>query len=127
MATGPESAHDITPTAAEDQAAALKSAHARIAYLEGQVEAFRSQIAALESTDEHRHGELTAAQAEAADAQARTRELQARAEERQHLVEELRDRLKSALDDKARADQERAAVIASLGWRAKRKLNDTAG
>ena len=127
MARGSQSAHDTAPvpTPGEDTAA-LKSAQARIAYLEGQVEALSSQAAALEATDEHRHGELTAALAEVADAQATARELRGRLEERQQLVEELRGRLKSALDDKARAEQERAAVIASLGWRAKRKLNDTA-
>lgn len=124
MTKAPDPVQDTAEVIAADTAAQLKQAESRIAYLEGQVEAFRAQVATLEATDEHRRGELAAAQDEAADAQATARELRARLEERQHLVEELRDRLKSAKDDKARADQERTAVIASLGWRAKRKLGD---
>lgn len=124
MTKAPDPVQDTAEVIAADTAAQLKQAESRIAYLEGQVEAYRAQVATLEATDEHRRGELAAAQDEAADAQASARELRARLEERQHLVEELRDRLKSAKDDKVRADQERAAVIASLGWRAKRKLGD---
>ncbi|MQA25666.1 MAG: hypothetical protein GEU94_09365 [Micromonosporaceae bacterium] len=125
MTKAPDPGQDTASVIAADTAAQLKQAEARVAHMEGQVEAFRAQVATLEATDEHRRGELAVAQEEAADAQATARELRARLEERLHLVEELRDRLKTAKDDKARAEQERAAVIASLGWRAKRRLNDT--
>jgi chromosome segregation ATPase len=96
------------------------------AYLEGQLDVLRVQLASLEAADEHRRGELAAARAEAAEAQATLRESQARLEEHRHLIEDLRQRLAAAQATQTRAEQERAAVIEALGWRAKRRMGQPA-
>jgi chromosome segregation ATPase len=94
----------------------------RVAYLEGQLDVLRAQLAGLEAADEHHRAELATAQAEAAEAQAIAREAQARLEECRQSSVDLRDRLKAAEAAQVRAEQERAAVIAALGWRAKRRM-----
>ncbi len=99
---------------------------ARIAYLEGQIDALRAQIASLEAADEHHRVELAAAHAGAAEAQAGLREARARLEERGHLVDDLRKRAEAAEAAQDRAERERAAVIEALGRRAKRRLGEPA-
>lgn len=97
---------------------------ARIAYLEGQVDVLRAQIASLEAADEHRRAELAATHDDAAEAQAGLREARARLEERGHLVDNLRRRVEAAEAAQDRAERERAAVIEALGRRAKRRLGE---
>ena len=97
----------------------------RQAFLEGQLEVLREQLAGMEAADEHRRQELAVARAEVANAQAATRAAQARLEERGHVVAELRDRLERAERALTTAEQERAAVVAALGWRARRQLRTT--
>lgn len=98
----------------------------RIAYLEGQVDALRAQIASLEAADEHHRVELAAAHDAAAEAQAGLREARARLEERGHLVDDLRRRVEAAEAAQECAERERAAVIEALGRRAKRRLGELA-
>ncbi len=50
------------------------------------------------------------------------RESQARLEDCRHLSADLRNQLEAAQTAQARAEEERTAVIAVLGWRAKRRL-----
>jgi chromosome segregation ATPase len=94
----------------------------QIAYLEGQLDVLRTQLAGLEAADEHHRAELATARAEAAEAQAMARESQARLQDCRQLNADLRGQLESAQAAQARAEQERTAVIAALGWRAKRRL-----
>ncbi|HEY1487947.1 MAG TPA: hypothetical protein VGF84_17710 [Micromonosporaceae bacterium] len=94
----------------------------RSAYAEGQADALRAQLAALEAADEHHRAELAAAVAEAAEAHAAVREIQKRMADRDHTIAELRRRLERAHAAQDRAEQERAAVIAALGRRARRRL-----
>ena len=90
--------------------------------LEGQVRALESERAMFHAADEQRRVELEAARAEAADARAAEREWQGRVEEIRRLVDELRARLATAEETRSRAEQERAAVIAALGRRGRRRL-----
>lgn len=89
---------------------------------EGQVEVLETQLAMLQAADEHRRGELAAALQEAADARAAEREWQGRLEESRRMVTELRERLAAAETALRRAEDERAAVIAALGRKARRTL-----
>ena len=101
---------------------APEEARLEIARLAGQVEALEKQLAAAQAADQHDRLEREALRAEAADARAAERASQARLEEGRRLITELRDRLTSAEEARARAEQERAAVIAVLGRRARRHL-----
>ncbi|MET7399729.1 hypothetical protein ABZS66_40230 [Dactylosporangium sp. NPDC005572] len=113
-------ATELSTTLEDDRSpvARLRQAELRIAYLEGQVDTLREQVAALESADEHRRAELASAQAEAAEAQAAGREAQARAEERRHLVDELRVQLDEARAAAAEHDDEGGK---GFGWRSRRR------
>lgn len=98
--------------------ARLRRAELRAAHLEGQVEALRAQIAALEAADEHRRTELAGARDEVAEAEAAAREARARAEERRHLIDELREQLSDArAAGPAREADDGGAV---RGWLARR-------
>jgi chromosome segregation ATPase len=96
------------------------------AYLEGQMDALRAQLAAFEAADEHHRAELSAALAGAAEAQTALREAQKRLADREQTIDELRNRLDLAQAAQVRAEQERTAIIGALGWRVKRKLDQTA-
>jgi chromosome segregation ATPase len=95
---------------------------ASTAYLEGQVDALRAQLAALDAADEHHRAELAAALAAVAEAQTALREAQKRLSDRDQVIDDLRDRLQLAQSAQARAEQERTAIISALGWRVKRRL-----
>lgn len=102
-----------------DDVAGSKSAVAR---LEGQVEILASQLAQLQAADEHHRAELEAVRLELADARAAEREWQGRLEESRRMTAELRDRLAVAEAARVRAEEERQAVIAVLGRKARRHL-----
>lgn len=101
----------------EPDVAALK-----VARLEGELKAREAQLAAMEATYEAQRAEVQAALAEAADARGALREGQTRVEEWRGLVAQMRARLEVAEQALARAENERSAVIAALGWRARRRL-----
>ena len=94
----------------------------RTAHLEGQLDALQSELARLYAADEHRRAELGAACAEAAEARAAEREWQGRLDESRRLIAELRGQLATADEQLRRAEAERAAVIAALGRRSRRRL-----
>jgi chromosome segregation ATPase len=96
------------------------------ARLQGEVAALRDQRAAAEAVTEHHRAELDAARREAAEALAAHRAAQARLEEIRRTVADLRARAEEAEDGRRRAEQERAAVIAVLGRKARRQLGDLA-
>ena len=101
---------------------------AEAAYLQGRLDALEAEVAALNAADEHRRAELEAARAEAADARAAEREWQGRLDESRRLVADLRQRLEQAEAAVRRASEERAAVIAALGRKARRRLgSDSSG
>lgn len=94
-----------------------------LARLHGQIEVLQERLSAQDAADEHHRVELEAARAETADALAHLKEAQVR-------VEEWRRRLADAEERKAlserqceQAEQERAAVIAALGRRARKHLD----
>ena len=93
-----------------------------VARLEGELRAVRDRMAALEAAEEHRRAEVEAAQLEAADARAAQRADQVRVEESRRLVAEFRTRFEQADEARVRAENERAAVIAALGRKARRLL-----
>lgn len=92
--------------------------------LQGQIKVLEERLAALDAAEEHHRVELEAARAEAADASAALREWQARAEEWRKQVDDLRTRVGTAEAQRERAEDERAAVIASLGRKARRALGE---
>ena len=94
----------------------------RTAQLEGQLDALQSELASLYAADEYRRAELEAVRAEAAEARAAEREWQGRLDESRRLIAELRGQLATADEQLRRAEAERAAVIAALGRRARRRL-----
>jgi len=96
------------------------------AYLQGQVDELRAQLAALEAADEHHRSELAAALAGAAEARTSLQEAQKRLADRDATVGDLRKRCEAAQVAQARAEQERTAIIAALGWRVKRRLEQNA-
>jgi chromosome segregation ATPase len=98
--------------------------HLEVARLQGEIAVLRDQVTAAAVVAEHQRVELDAARREAAEAQAAQRADQARLEEIRRTVADLR---KHSADVEAalhRAEEERAAVIAALGRRARRHLGD---
>ena len=95
-----------------------------VARLQGEIAALRDQLAAAEAATDHHRVELDAARQEAAEAQAAQRADQARLEEIRRTVSDLRKRADEAEDARRRAENERAAVIAALGRKARRLLGD---
>jgi len=93
-----------------------------VARLQGEITALRDQLAAGEIVAEHLRAELDAARREAAEAQAAQRADQARLEEVRRTVADLRKQAADAEAALRRAEDERAAVIAALGRRARRQL-----
>jgi uncharacterized protein YicC (UPF0701 family) len=102
----------------------VDEARLEVARLAGQVQILENQLAATQASDDHRRAELEAIQAEATDARAAERVSQARLEEGQRLVSELRDRLANSEEARVRAEREREAIIAVLGRRARRQLQE---
>ena len=95
---------------------------AEIARLQGEVAALREQHAATEIAEEHHRAELAAAHLEVAEARAAQLADQARLEELRRTLGDLRSRLEQAEETRTRAENERAAVIAALGRKARRSL-----
>ena len=95
-----------------------------VATLEGELRAVQERLSAQDAADEHHRAELEVARAEAADARAELRDAQARMDERRREIAEAQERV-AAADRRTRvAEQERAAVIAALGRRARKHLAD---
>jgi chromosome segregation ATPase len=93
--------------------------------LQGRVKLLEERLAAADAAEEHHRVEMEVARADAADARAEQREAQARADEWRRQVDELRRRLDEAEAPRQRAEDERSAVIAALGRRARRQLSPT--
>lgn len=94
-----------------------------LARLHGQLDALQERLSAQDAADEHHRAELDTARAEAADARADLKEAQVRAEEWRRQVSQAHEREAKADLQRERAEQERAAVIAALGRRARKQLN----
>lgn len=95
-----------------------------VARLQGEVAALRERRAGEEVAEQHLRAELDAARLEAAEARAAQQADQARVEELRRTVSDLRTRLEQAEETRQRAENERAAVIAALGRKARRLLPD---
>jgi chromosome segregation ATPase len=95
-----------------------------VARLQGEITALRDQVVAAEVVAEHYRAELDAARREAAEAQAAQRADQARLEEIRRTVADLRKHTAEMEAALRRAEDERSAVIAALGRRARRHLAD---
>jgi predicted nucleic acid-binding Zn-ribbon protein len=95
----------------------------QLARLEGELKARDNHLAAMEATYEAHRAEWQAALAEAADARVALRDGQVRVEDWRALVADMRARLQSAEEALTRAGNERSAVIAALGRKARRQLD----
>ena len=95
-----------------------------VARLRGQLEVLEQRISAQDAADEHHRVELEVAREEAANARAELRDAQVRVEEWRRSVAEARDRLATAERQRDQAEAERAAVIAALGRRARKHLDN---
>jgi len=73
--------------------------------------------------EEHHRAELEAARVEASEARAAQLADQVRVEELRRTMADLRSRLEQAEEARTRAENERAAVIAALGRKARRSLS----
>ena len=101
----------------------LRAANAR---LDGQLEAVSAQLAAMTANESQLRVELEAALAQAAAAEAAAAHTQqlarAREEAAAHRIADLEEQLAEARRLQAQAEEERAAVIAALGRRARKRL-----
>lgn len=91
--------------------------------LQGQVKVLEERLAAADAAEEHHRVELDAARSEAADARAALKEAQVRVEEWRRRVEDMQRRLDAAEKARQRAEEERSAVIAVLGRKARKQLS----
>lgn len=91
--------------------------------LQGQVKVLEERLAAADAAEEHHRVELDAARSEAADARAALKEAQVRVEEWRRRVEDMQSRLDAAEKARQRAEEERSAVIAVLGRKARKQLS----
>lgn len=110
-------------TGQNDRAADDASHLVELGRLQGQVKALEERVAALDAAEEHHRVELDAARTEAADARAALREAQARVEDWRQRLKEMKTTLDTAEELRRRAEDERSAVIAALGRRARRQLD----
>lgn len=104
--------------------AEMERLRVEIAGLHGHIQALGARVGAQDATDGHHRPELEPARAEAGDLRVARKEAKARVEERRRLVAESRDRLAEAERAREQAEQERAAVIAALGRRAREQLRE---
>lgn len=95
----------------------------QVARLGGELDAIAVRVGAQDAADEQRRAELEAALREVGDVRAELKEAQVRAEELRRRVTELGERLQDAERQRDVAAQERAAVIAALGRRARKELD----
>jgi chromosome segregation ATPase len=107
----------------------LEELRHRQAHLEGELAATREQVAGLDATEAQLRRELERAQVEAATAQTSLAHAQRLADEQTRVLrtrvadlEEERDEVRRA---RQQAEQERSAVIAALGRRARRRVEAT--
>src|SRR4051794_2748541 len=94
--------------------------------MQGELEATRAQLAGLMAAEEQWRGELEAAKEDAASCRSSLIHLQHQHEERlastRKQITKLEDDLAEARRLQRQAEQERAAVIAVLGRRARKQL-----
>jgi chromosome segregation ATPase len=93
--------------------------------LEGQVKVLEERLAAADAAEEHHRAEMEVARSEAADAQVALKEAQVRMEEWRRRVDDMRRRLEDAEKARRQAEEERSAVIAVLGRKARKQLSLT--
>jgi hypothetical protein len=108
-----------------DERSPASSLAAQVSRMADEVKALRERLAALDAAEEHHRVELDAARAEAAEARAALKEWQMKAEEWRRQGKEARGRLKLAEAQRRRAEDERAVVIAALGRRGRRRLDQS--
>lgn len=122
-------ASDAHDTPGESRVHQLLEDNARlreeVARLSGQIEVLQQRLSAQDAADEHHRVELETARSETADALAHLKEAQVRVEEWRRRVTDAEERQALAECQREQAEQERAAVIAAMGRRA-RKLLDSA-
>lgn len=91
--------------------------------LHGRIDVLQERLSAQDAADEHHRVELETARAETADALAHLKEAQVRVDEWRRRVADAEERVALADRQRDQAEQERAAVIASLGRRARKHLD----
>jgi septation ring formation regulator EzrA len=104
----------------------VDEAQLRLAHTQGELEATRAQLAGLMASEEQWRVELEAAKEDAASCRSSLVHLQHQHEERlestRRQMAKLEDDLAEARRLQRQAEQERAAVIAVLGRRARKNL-----
>jgi hypothetical protein len=109
----------------------LEDLRVRLAHREGELQATRAQLAAQEATEAQLRLEIETARVEAATAQDSLSHLQRQGEEQQRVLRsrmgELEEQRDQAVQARRQAEQERAAVIAALGRRARRLVEADSG
>lgn len=100
----------------------------RLAHTQGELEATRAQLAEAMAAEQHSRVELEAAKEDAVTCQTSLAHFQHQYEERlaskQRQIDGLEADLAEARRLQRQAEQERAAVIAALGRRARKQLRD---
>ena len=104
------------------EAAELDRTRREVARLQGQIQVLEVRVGAQDAADEHHRAELDSARAEVADLRVALKESEVRVEEWRRLVGDLKERLADSERSRQPAEQERAAVIAALGRRARRQF-----
>ena len=94
-----------------------------LARFNGQIQVLQERLGAQDAADEHHRAELERARAETADALAQLGRAQVHVEEWRHRVAAAEERQSLAERQREHAEQERAAVIAALGRRARKQLD----
>lgn len=94
-----------------------------LARLQGQIEVLQERLSAQDAADEHHRVELETARAETADALSHLKEAQVRVDEWRRRVADAGERQVLAERQREQAEQQRAAVIAALGRRARKHLD----
>ena len=107
----------------------LAEARERAARLEGELAAARDQLTASVATETQLRLELEAGRTELVSAQATAAHAQHLADQQAQASRRMTERLEAELEEARRlqheAEQERATVIAALGRRGRRRLNET--
>jgi DNA repair exonuclease SbcCD ATPase subunit len=107
----------------------LTEARERTARLEGELAALRDQLTTAMATETQLRVELEASRTELTSAQAMVAHAQHLADQQAEASRRLTGRLEAELEEARRlqhdAEHERAAVIAALGRRARRRLSAT--
>ena len=118
-----QDASDRAANRVQELLAENQALHLDMARKDGQLEAISARVVAQDAADEQRRVELEVALRELGDVRADLKEAQIRADEWRRTVDELRVRLGAAERQRDEAVQERAAVIAALGRRARKELD----